>query len=59
LHCREPDEHGGLLASLGKDVGAGEIRKWLIGLEVPKCAGAAGVDDALGNAFTVEVLELL
>jgi len=55
---REPDEDGGLLA-LGEEPGHRQFAGCAVALEHAVCAGAAGVDNALGDAFMVEVRDLL
>lgn len=55
---REPDEDWGLLA-LGEEPGHRQFAGCAVALEHAVCAGAAGVDNALGDAFMVEVRDLL
>ena len=63
-HRREADEERRPLALLLEQLGAGVVADRLVadravGLEVAVGAGAAGVDDPLGDALAVEVGDLL
>ena len=46
-----------LFAFFAEDVGNAEVVQWLGALEGPMSTAALGVDDSLGNAFTVEMGE--
>jgi hypothetical protein len=56
---READERRGALADPLEDVGAGDVGEAVGQFEEAVRAIAAGMDDALGNAFVVEVEDLL
>ena len=58
-HRGEAHEHRGDLARLLERRGAGECGKILVGLEVAMRAGTARMHHALGDAFMVEMGELL
>ena len=63
-HGREADEDGRAHAGLRQHLGAGVFRGRLVadlavGLEIAVRGGAAGVDDALGDALAVEMRDLL
>ena len=58
-HRGEATEDVGLLALGSEEVGLGDGGRIAVGLEGPVGGGAAGVHDALGNAFVVEVGDLL
>src|SRR5688572_12128876 len=57
-HRREPHEHGGALAGLGKDGCAGQLVERLEALEEPVRGGAACVHDPFGYALVIEVGDL-
>ncbi|MNJ25540.1 hypothetical protein D3C77_199870 [compost metagenome] len=58
-HRGEADEDLGLLADLGQHLGGGVGRQALGQFEDAVRGRSAGVDDALGDAFVVEMLDLL
>jgi hypothetical protein len=53
----ETDGRAGASADFGEELGAGEVGDVVCDFEVAVCAGAFGVDDALGDALAVEVGE--
>jgi hypothetical protein len=55
----EADEDGGLAGGVGEDAGVGELLDGLMESEGAKGAGAAGVDDTLGNALMIEAVNLI
>jgi hypothetical protein len=55
LHRGKANEHRSLLARVLQEAGLGQHAMVLVGLEVTVGAGAASMDDALGNAFVVKV----
>ena len=58
-HGREAGEDGRALADLGQDPGRRVLRQRLRQLEEAVHAGTAGMHDALGDAFVIEVGDLL
>ena len=56
---REAHERRGACTAPLEEVGTGDVRQRVVGLEEPVGAIAPGVDDALGNPFVVEVEDLL
>jgi hypothetical protein len=58
-HRREPAEYVGLLALGGQEVGASDVGGVAVGLERAVSGRATRVHDALGDAFVVEVGDLL
>ena len=56
---READEDGGLLALALEEVGPGDVGERPVILEIAVGPVASGVDDPLGDAFVVEMEDLL
>ncbi len=59
LHGGEAHEYRGLLALCREERGLGQLAVVVVADEHAVCGGTARVDDALGDAFMIEVGELL
>jgi hypothetical protein len=58
-HGREAHEHRSALARFRKQRGARDVRERLVALEESMGGRTAGMDDALRNAFVIEMGDLL
>lgn len=57
-HGGKADKHGGFPARVGQDAGLGVLGNGGVELESAKGAGAAGMDNSLGDPLMVEAMDL-